>query len=191
MRSAAPRAQESYLRVDRLLEVAAKSGANAVHPGYGFLSENAEFAEAVGAAGLAWIGPAPQSIRDMGDKQRARDIAIAAGVPVVPGSRRFEAGDARRLGRCRRRGRLSAAGQGRRRRRRHRHAACRSSPINCRGRGRDAIDGGQRPSAMAPSSSSATSRRRAMSKSRCSALATARRSICSNATARCSGASKR
>ena len=87
-----PRAQDSYLRVDRLLEVAAKSGANAVHPGYGFLSENAEFAEAVGAAGLAWIGPAPQTICDMGDKQRARDIAIAASVVVVPGSRRFEAG---------------------------------------------------------------------------------------------------
>jgi 3-methylcrotonyl-CoA carboxylase alpha subunit len=88
-----PRAQESYLRIDRLLEVAAKSGANAVHPGYGFLSENAEFAEAVGAAGLIWIGPTPQSIRDMGDKQRGRDIAIGAGVPVVPGSRRFELGD--------------------------------------------------------------------------------------------------
>jgi 3-methylcrotonyl-CoA carboxylase alpha subunit len=86
-----PRAQDSYLRVDRLLEVAAKSGAHAVHPGYGFLSENPEFAEAVRAAGLAWIGPAPQSIRDMGDKQRAREIATRAGVPVVPGSRRFEA----------------------------------------------------------------------------------------------------
>jgi 3-methylcrotonyl-CoA carboxylase alpha subunit len=88
-----PRAQDSYLRVDRLLEVAAKSGADAIHPGYGFLSENAEFAEAVSAAGLAWIGPTPQSIRDMGDKQRARDIAIDAGVPIVPGSRRFEAGE--------------------------------------------------------------------------------------------------
>ena len=87
------RPQDSYLRVDRLLEVAAKCGANAVHPGYGFLSENAGFAEAVGAAGLTWIGPEPASIRDMGDKQRARDIAIAAGVPVVPGSRRFETGD--------------------------------------------------------------------------------------------------
>jgi 3-methylcrotonyl-CoA carboxylase alpha subunit len=87
------RAQESYLRVDRLLEVASKSGANAVHPGYGFLSENAAFAEAVERAGLTWIGPAPASIRDMGDKQRARDIAVTAGVPVVPGSRRFEAGD--------------------------------------------------------------------------------------------------
>ncbi len=88
-----PRAQDSYLRVDRLLEVAAASGADAIHPGYGFLSENAEFAEAIGAAGLVWIGPAPQSIRDMGDKQRAREIATRAGVPVVPGSRRFEAGE--------------------------------------------------------------------------------------------------
>lgn len=86
------RAQDSYLRADRLLEVAAKSGANAVHPGYGFLSENAEFAAAVNAAGLIWIGPEPASIRDMGDKERAREIAIKAGVPVVPGSCRFEPG---------------------------------------------------------------------------------------------------
>lgn len=87
------RAQESYLRVDRLLDVAAQSGAHAVHPGYGFLSENAAFADAVEQAAFTWIGPAPQSIRDMGDKQRARDIAVEAGVPVVPGSRRFETGD--------------------------------------------------------------------------------------------------
>jgi 3-methylcrotonyl-CoA carboxylase alpha subunit len=92
-----PRPQESYLRVDRLLEVAAQSGADAVHPGYGFLSENAAFAEAVERAGLTWIGPRPKSIRDMGDKQWARDIALHAGVPVVPGSRRFEQGDLRGL----------------------------------------------------------------------------------------------
>jgi 3-methylcrotonyl-CoA carboxylase alpha subunit len=92
------RVQESYLRTDRLLDVARQSGADAVHPGYGFLSEKAEFAKAVVNAGLAWIGPAPASIRDMGDKQRAREIAVAAGVPVVPGSRRFEIGDLEGIG---------------------------------------------------------------------------------------------
>jgi 3-methylcrotonyl-CoA carboxylase alpha subunit len=88
-----PRAQESYLNIGNVLAAAAQTGADAVHPGYGFLSENASFAEAVENAGMTWIGPAPDSIRAMGDKQRAREIAIAAGVPVVPGSRRFEAGN--------------------------------------------------------------------------------------------------
>ncbi|MGQ7791744.1 acetyl-CoA carboxylase biotin carboxylase subunit [Faunimonas sp. B44] len=86
-------ARESYLRADRVLEAARSSGADAIHPGYGFLSENADFATAVADAGLTWIGPSPESLRQMGDKQRARDIAAASGVPVVPGSRRFEAGD--------------------------------------------------------------------------------------------------
>ncbi len=86
-------ARESYLRADRVLEAARASGADAIHPGYGFLSENADFAAAVAEAGLTWIGPSPESLRQMGDKQRARDIAAASGVPVVPGSRRFEAGD--------------------------------------------------------------------------------------------------
>jgi acetyl-CoA carboxylase biotin carboxylase subunit len=86
------RASESYLRQDAILDAAAASGAQAVHPGYGFLSENAGFAQAVLDAGLTWVGPRPDSIRDMGDKQRARELAIAAGVPVVPGSERFETG---------------------------------------------------------------------------------------------------
>lgn len=85
-----PPARESYLRADRLLDAARAAGADAIHPGYGFLAENAVFAEQVRSAGLRWIGASPQSIRDMGDKQRAREIAVAAGVPVLPGSRRFD-----------------------------------------------------------------------------------------------------
>ncbi|MBM7812911.1 acetyl/propionyl/methylcrotonyl-CoA carboxylase subunit alpha [Saccharothrix algeriensis] len=78
---------ESYLSVDRLLDVAKRSGADSVHPGYGFLSENADFAQAVLDAGLTWIGPTPQAIRDLGDKVTARHIAMRAGAPLVPGTK--------------------------------------------------------------------------------------------------------
>ncbi|MFJ3134505.1 acetyl/propionyl/methylcrotonyl-CoA carboxylase subunit alpha [Streptomyces sp. NPDC102359] len=79
-------AAESYLSVERLLEAAARTGARAVHPGYGFLAENAEFARACEAAGLAFIGPTADAIALMGDKIRAKETVKAAGVPVVPGS---------------------------------------------------------------------------------------------------------
>src|SRR3989440_1206994 len=79
-------AADTYLRIDKLIDVAAKSGADAVHPGYGFLAENAEFAQAVLDAGLTWIGPTPQAIRDLGDKVTARHIAQRAGAPLVPGT---------------------------------------------------------------------------------------------------------
>ena len=72
---------ESYLVFDKILDAAAKSGANAIHPGYGFLSENADFAQAVLDAGLIWIGPSPQSIRALGDKVNARHIAAKANGP--------------------------------------------------------------------------------------------------------------
>src|SRR6476660_7979469 len=77
---------ESYLVFDKILDAAAKSGADAIHPGYGFLSENADFAQAVIDAGLIWIGPSPQSIRDLGDKVTARHIAERAKAPLVPGT---------------------------------------------------------------------------------------------------------
>lgn len=79
-------AADSYLVVDKLLDVAAKSGADAVHPGYGFLSENADFAQSVIDAGLTWIGPPPSAIRSLGDKVAARHIAEKAGAPLVAGT---------------------------------------------------------------------------------------------------------
>jgi acetyl-CoA/propionyl-CoA carboxylase biotin carboxyl carrier protein len=77
---------DTYLDVAKLLAVARRAGADAVHPGYGFLAENAEFAQAVLDAGLTWIGPSPQAIRDLGDKVTARHIAARAGAPLVPGT---------------------------------------------------------------------------------------------------------
>jgi acetyl-CoA/propionyl-CoA carboxylase, biotin carboxylase, biotin carboxyl carrier protein len=81
-----PTPAESYLNVERILEVTAQSGAEAVHPGYGFLAENAPFARACGEAGVVFVGPPASAIEEMGSKTRARELMSQAGVPIVPGT---------------------------------------------------------------------------------------------------------
>jgi len=76
---------ESYLRIDRLIETALKAGADAIHPGYGFVSESPAFAQACVDAGITLVGPTPQAIADMADKARAKEIAQQAGLPCIPG----------------------------------------------------------------------------------------------------------
>jgi len=76
---------ESYLRIEKIVSAALSCGADAVHPGYGFLSENADFAQAVEDAGLTWIGPPAGAIHTLGNKARAKELALARGIPCLPG----------------------------------------------------------------------------------------------------------
>jgi geranyl-CoA carboxylase alpha subunit len=93
---------DSYLRIDKLLAAAAATGADAVHPGYGFLSENADFAQAVIDAGLTWVGPPPEAIRQLGSKSSAKAIAQQRGVPCLPGYYGADQSDARLIDETRR-----------------------------------------------------------------------------------------
>src|SRR5262245_34676223 len=89
-----PPSRESYLDISAILAAARALAADAIHPGYGFLSENADFAHAVVSAGMIFVGPPAQAIADMGDKTRARGLVAAAGVPVIPAVERLAADDA-------------------------------------------------------------------------------------------------
>jgi geranyl-CoA carboxylase alpha subunit len=93
---------ESYLRIDKLVAVAGSSGADAVHPGYGFLSENPEFAQEVEDAGLLWIGPSAEAIRTLGSKSRAKALALARGIPCLPGYQGEDQSDERLVAEARR-----------------------------------------------------------------------------------------
>ncbi len=115
-----PPAKDSYLNVPALLAACEITGADAVHPGYGFLSENARFAEILAEHDIQFIGPKAEHIRQMGDKIEAKRTAKALGIPCVPGSEGGVSSDAEALGIARAH-RLSGAGEGRGRRRRPRH----------------------------------------------------------------------
>ncbi len=185
-----PPARDSYLNVPALLTACEITGADAVHPGYGFLSENARFAEILEDHGVHFIGPRAEHIRIMGDKIEAKRTAKRLGIPVVPGSEGGITSDAEALA-IGARDRLSGAGEGDGRRRRTRHEGRAQ-------RGR-AFASRSRPRAPKPRPRSATTRciwkniwrSRATSRSRCSATARARRSISASATARCSAATRR
>lgn len=182
------RAERSYLDIEAILMAARETGADSIHPGYGFLSENPAFAEAVQAAGLVFVGPDAQTIRRMGDKAEARRTAMAAGVPVVPGSP-GELDDLDAALACAEEVgypllvKASAGGGGRGIRIAHDADELRREfPI------------AQREAQAAFGSPavylSASSARRGTSKCRSSAMASAR-CICSNANARCSGGARR
>ena len=185
-----PAAKDSYLNIPAILSACEITGADAVHPGYGFLSENARFAEILGEHGVHFIGPKPEHIRLMGDKIEAKRTAKRLGIPVVPGSDGGVTDDVEAT-RRRQRDRLSGADQGGGRRRRPRHEGRAHRPPNCRPRCRPRAPKPRPPSATTPSTSRNISSARATSKSRCSATARATPSISASATARCSAAIRR
>ena len=184
------RARDSYLNIERIIDAAKQTGAEAVHPGYGFLSESAEFAQACADAGLVFVGPTAAMITAMGSKSGSKALMEKAGVPLVPGYH-GEAQDDATLVAGRRQDRLPGAGEGLGRRRRPRHADRARGRRACRrDRQRQARgQGGVRRRPHADREISSTTR--ATSRCRSSATATAICCRCSSANARCSAGTRR
>ena len=183
-------ARESYLNIDAVVAAARRTGAQAVHPGYGFLSENAEFAAALEAAGIVFIGPPVGAIQTMGDKIAAKATVSAFGVPVVPGIARPGLTDADLIA-ARRRGRLSGAGEAVRRRRRQGHA-CRARAVGAGGRPRQRAPGGRlRLRRRHPVPRALRAEPRDTSRCRCSPTATATWCTSANGNAACSAGTRR
>jgi 3-methylcrotonyl-CoA carboxylase alpha subunit len=182
-------ARESYLVGERIIAAAKETGAEAIHPGYGFLSENADFAQAVLDAGLVWVGPKPDAIRAMGLKDAAKRLMADAGVPVTPGylgedqsPERLKA-EADAIGYpVLIRPSRAAAARGCGGSMNPRRSPTRSTAASARLR---------RPSATTSCCWRSTSSRPGTSRCRCSATAMATSSTCSSATARCSGGTRR
>ena len=185
-----PPAAESYLNIPRLLAACEITGADAIHPGYGFLSENARFAEILEEHGITFIGPTSEHIRIMGDKIEAKATAKRLGIPVVPGS--DGADHQRGAGAQGRQGHgLSGARQGGGGRRRARHEGRPHAPKTSTWPSRRRAPRPRPPSATTASTSRSIWPSRATSRSRCSATARATPSIWASATARCSAGTRR
>ncbi|MCK7471205.1 MAG: hypothetical protein MZU95_10810 [Desulfomicrobium escambiense] len=184
------RSDQSYLVKEKIIDAALAHGCAAIHPGYGFLSENAAFAEMVARAGLAFIGPPAAAIAALGDKVASKALAVKAGVPVVPGILKSVDDLDEALAAAEGIGYPLLLEAGRRRRRQghaHRRTRGTSSPPPCRPAARRRA----RPSATTGSSWRNTSRWRATSRSRSWPTGTARSSTWASASARCSAATRR
>ena len=183
------RSADSYLNVPAVISAAEITGADAIHPGYGFLSESAYLAEVCEACHIKFIGPDPQVIRLMGDKARARRVMKKAGVPILPGSDGPIESEEKALKLAKEIG-YPGHRQGDGRRRRPRHARRARRRRSCRTRSRRRSARPRRRSASATSTSRSTSSRRGTSSSRSSAISTATSSTSASASARSSGATR-
>ena len=184
-----PPASESYLNIPRLLAACEITGADAIHPGYGFLSENARFAEILEQHGITFIGPTSEHIRIMGDKIEAKETAKRLGIPVVPGSDGAVTTEADARSVAKRMGypvliKAAAGGGGRGMKVARSPEEIGQALSTARAEAKAAL-------AMIASTSRSTCRSRATSKCKCSAMAAAMRSILVSAIARCSAATRK